>query len=196
MRKAIGVFAAMAMVVFAAPAQAGSAEGAKQFIDTVARQVLDVLKTDAPISDKKHKLVAIFRTKVDIPYVAKFVLGQHWRTASPAQQQSYVGAYGPFVLGNYASKLTRYSGQSYALKNSRADGDGAYVVTMQITDGNSAGALVDYRLKNSGEGYQLVDIVVEGVSLLATQRSEFNAIVQNKGLDHLIDQLKKSPAAS
>ncbi len=191
MRKVLGAFAAMMLMASAGPAQAGSAEGAKQFIDTVAKQVLGVLKTDAPVTDKKRQLVTIFKTKVDIPYVARFVLGQHWRTASSSQQQSYMGAYGPFVLGNYASKLTRYSGQSYALKNARVDGD-AYVVTMQITDGNSAGALVDYRLKSAGDSYQLTDIVVEGVSLLATQRSEFNSIVQNKGLDHLIDQLKKS----
>ena len=182
---------AVVLLLTAAPAQAGDAEGAKRFIDNVGQQVLDVLKTDDDKAVKQKKLEKIFTGKVDTQFVAKFVLGQHWPAATPQQQKDYVAAYGPFVIGNYANKLTRYSGQQYELKNARADGD-AFLVTMVIIGGESADAQVDYRLKSSGGGYQLVDIVVEGVSLLATQRSEFGAIVQNKGMDHLISQLKSS----
>ncbi len=188
-------FCAVMLLCASAPAHAGDAEGAKRFIDNVGRQVLDVLKTDIAKTEKQAKLEKIFSSKVDIPFVAKFVLGQHWRAASPEQQKAYVSAYGPFVIGNYANKLTRYSGQEYALKNARADTDGSFLVTMTILGGDSADAQVDYRLRATGVNYQLVDIIVEGVSLLATQRSEFNAIVQTKGLDHLITQLKNSAIA-
>lgn len=186
---------AVALLCAANPAHAGDAEGAKRFIDGVASQVLGVLRTDAAAPDKKRRLVKIFTGVVDVPFVAKFVLGPHWRAATPEQQKSYVSAYGPFVLGNYAAKLTRYSGEQYTLRNARQDEDGTYLVTMGIIGDNALEALVDYRLHNTGSSYQLVDIVVEGVSLLATQRSEFNAIVQSKGLDHLITQLKNAPAA-
>lgn len=183
--------AALLLCAFSAPAQAGDPQSAQHFIDGIAKQVLDVLKTDAAAPAKQQKLVGIFSGVVDTPFVAKFVLGPNWRTATPEQQKAYVTAYGPFVLNNYAKKLTRYSGEQYTLKNARQDDDGSFLVTMAIISTNSGQeSLVDYRLRSEG-GYKLIDIIVEGVSLLATQRSEFNTIVQSKGMDHLIASLKK-----
>jgi phospholipid transport system substrate-binding protein len=180
-----------------ASAHTAEAEAARQFVDTVASQVLDVLKADQPAAEKQQRLASIFTGRVDTNFIGRFVLGPSWRGATPQQQQAYISAYGPFIIRNYAAKLTHYSGQQYTLKNARQDEDGSYLVTMAISGGNSGDALVDYRLRPGGAGgFQLTDIVVEGVSLLATQRSEFNAIVQSKGLDYLIAQLKAKSGAS
>ncbi|MEJ0009124.1 MAG: ABC transporter substrate-binding protein [Alphaproteobacteria bacterium] len=183
-----------AAFLFAAGNAHADVDGAKTFVDTVAKQVLDILKTSEPAAQKQKQLVPIFSNKVDTNFVAKFVLGQNWRTATPQQQQEYLTAYGPFVINNYANKLTHYSGQQYTLTNARQDSDGSYLVTMHISGGDAGDANIDYRLRQGGGGYQLIDIVIEGVSLLTTQRSEFNGIVQNKGMDYLITQLKASTA--
>jgi phospholipid transport system substrate-binding protein len=176
---------------------AGSAlaSNAKDFVDGVATQVIAIAKTDSlSTAQRQAKIEAIFANKVDINFVAKFVLGKHWRTATPKQQQDYIAAYRPFILKNYASKLTKYSGQTYTLKDARADGD-ASVVTMSIHDTDGQDILVDYRLRGEGGGFRIVDIMVEGVSLLTTQRSEFNGIVESKGLDGLIQALTSQVAA-
>jgi phospholipid transport system substrate-binding protein len=175
-------------------AMAAEASAAKNFIDGLATQVLTLVKdTGVSVGEKQAKIESIFSDKVDINFVAKFVLGKHWRTATPEQQASYVAAYKPFILKNYASKLTKYSGQTYTLKNARADGD-ASVVTMEINDPNGQTVNVDYKLKGSGN-FKIIDIAVEGVSLLTTQRSEFNGIVERKGLDGLIEALKNQVAS-
>lgn len=168
---------------------------AKTFVDTVATQVLTLVKNETMSKDEKQaKIESIFSDKVDINFVAKYVLGASWRTATPQQQQDYIGAYKPFILKNYASKLTKYSGQTYTLKNARADGDDN-VVTMEIDDPSGQKVNVDYHLRNDSGSFKIVDIAVEGVSLLQTQRSEFNGIVQNKGIDGLIAALKAQVAA-
>ncbi len=168
-------------------------EAAKSFVDSVAKQVINVAKGDSPTKTKEAKIESIFADKVDINFIARFVLGKHWRSASPAQQSRYVAAYRPFILKNYASKLAKYSGQTYELKNARADGD-ASVVTMVIHDNGGEDINVDYRMRGDGS-FKIVDIMVEGVSLLSTQRSEFNGIVESKGVDGLIEALKKQVAA-
>jgi phospholipid transport system substrate-binding protein len=176
------------------PASAGPAE-AKAFVDQVATQVLAIVKKDGISSgEKQAKVEAMFADKVDINFVSKFVLGKHWRTATLAQQKEYVAAYRPFILKNYASKLAKYSGETYTLKNARIDGD-ASVVTMEIRDPNGQDIIVDYRLHGGGSGYKIVDITIEGVGLLTTQRSEFNGIVENKGVDGLIAALRKQVAS-
>lgn len=183
----VAAMAACVCVMFSQPAQAMDA---KAYVDGVAKQVLAVVGSDASTLDKQHKIESIFSDKVDIEFIAKFVLAKHWRTASAPQQQAYLGAYKPFILKNYASKLAKYSGQTYDIKNARADGD-VSVVTMIVHDTDGKDIQIDYRL----QGEKIVDIVVENVSLLTTQRSEFNSVVESKGLDYLIDRLKQSAAA-
>jgi len=175
-------------------ANAANPDAAKQFVDTLATQVLALVKNDGiSQADKQSRIETIFSDKVDIAFVARFVMGKHWRTATVQQQQDYIAAYRPFIMKNYANKLTKYSGQTYGLKNARADGD-ATVVTMEINDPNGQTVNLDYRLKGEGS-FKIVDITVEGVSLLATQRSEFNGIVERRGIDGLIDALKKQVAS-
>lgn len=177
----------------ATPAIAGTPAEAQTFIDGVASSVLSVIKTKDSQPVKLAKLEDIFRNSVDIPYVGQYVLGRHWRSATPAQQQAYLAAYEPFVIKNYASKLTKYSGQNYRLKNARAT-NSDYVVAMEIVDEGNPSVFVDYTLRDAVSSYKVIDIAVEGISLRATQRSEFNAIVSSKGMDYLIDALKKQAA--
>jgi phospholipid transport system substrate-binding protein len=186
----------LAVLSMAFNAQAADPVAAKAFVDTVASQVLTVVKDSGMSKDAKEaKLESIFSDKVDIDFIAKFVLAKNWRAATPAQQQAYLAAYKPFILKNYASRLTKYSGQTYTLKNQRDDGDAA-VVTMEIIDPNGQNVDVDYRLRDEGGGkFRVVDIVVEGVSLLTTQRSEFSSIVDAHGMDYLTDRLKQQVAA-
>lgn len=194
MRTWIKTAMAVAMLAASAPvANAGSPAEAQKFIDSVASQVLDVIKTNDSTAGKMTKLEGIFSGAVDIPYVGKFVLGRHWNTATPQQQKDYLAAYQPFVIKNYAGKLTKYSGQNYKLKNARGD-DGQYVVTMEIVDPGNPSVFVDYTMREDNKSYKVIDIAVEGVSLRATQRSEFNSIVNSKGIDYLISALQKQAA--
>ncbi len=182
-----------AIVLFATTASAGNPADAQKFIDGVASSVLGVIKTTDSQSVKLGKLEGIFSNAVDIPYVGKYVLGRHWNEATPEQQTKYLAAYEPFVIKNYASKLTKYSGQNYKLKNARGT-DGQYVVTMEIVDAGNPSVFVDYTMREVGSSYKVIDIAVEGVSLRATQRSEFNSIVSSKGIDYLISALQKQAA--
>lgn len=184
-----GLLALLMSVLLAAPVHA-QATAPEKFVDSVASQVLSIVKdAKTPIHDKKMKLRGLFTGVVDIPYVAKFVLGRHWRTATPAQQTAYLATYEPFLINNYVGRIAKYTGQTYKLGKGRADGD-SYVVTMELLDPNGPSVFVDYRIRAEGAGYKVIDIAVEGVSLLTTQRSEFNSVVQNKGLDFLIQALE------
>lgn len=196
MLRRLAALAASIFWVLSAPAFALDAGSARDFVDGLAQRVLAVVKDGA--SSKESKIAAIeqlFSDKVDIDFVARFALGKYWREASAQQQTAYIAAYKPFILKNYAGRLARYSGQTYTLKNPRLEGDAAFV-TMNIQDPNSGqDVTVDYRVGERGHGqYKILDIVVEGVSLLSTQRSEFAAIVDQKGIDGLIEALQQQIA--
>lgn len=191
----LGAMMALVAWAAAAPVSAANPEAAKAFVDGFASKVLAIVSNEsASRAEKQEKIEALFSDKVDMDYIAKFVLGPSWRTATPAQQKEYVGAYKPFILKNYSGRLTKYSGQTYTLKGARSEGDTAYV-TMLINDPNGQNITLDYRLRDAGGAFKITDITVEGVSLLNTQRSEFKSVVNSKGIDGLIEALKKQVAA-
>jgi phospholipid transport system substrate-binding protein len=178
-----------------APAYA-STQRATGFVDKVAGEVLAIIKNDAlDASGKKAKVNTIFLNVVDIPFVAKFVLGKHWRTATPEQRAQYLAAYEPFLINNYVSRITKYSGQTYTIMRTRKDNND-YVVNMELLDPNGPNVVMDYRVRPAGKQFKVIDIVIENVSLLNTQRSEFNSVVTNKGLDFLIKALEKKAAST
>lgn len=184
------------MVLTGTPAMAAVTDDAKAFVDNVGGTALKTLQ-DTSLSDvqKREKLNAFFAEAVDIPYVAKFVLGRYWRTTTPEQQKAYMEAYEPFLIKNYVGRVAKYSGQTYTLTDSKPMGDGAVVgMVLHTPDGSAPDVIVNYRLNKVGKGFKVIDIVVENVSLLNTQRSEFSSIVGNKGIDYLIDALKKKAA--
>lgn len=188
-------FAAAALLLSFTAASAADSNPAQNFIDGLAQQVLEIAKnSDMDKSAKTKKIEALFTDKVDMDFIARFVVGKNWRTATPEQQQAYIAAYKPFILKNYAGRLTRYSGQTYSLKKTRVEGNSS-IVTMEIADKNGQSFLVDYRLREQGGSYKILDIIVEGVSLLATQRSEFASIIDQKGIDGLTEALKTQVAS-
>lgn len=193
--------AAMLSLGMAAPAVSAAPaapDEARVFVDQVGGKALHTLQ-DSSLNDgqKRAQLNALFAQAVDIPYVAKFVLGRYWRTATPQQQQDYLAAYEPFLIKNYVSRVARYSGQTYKLTESKPTEDGAVVgMILQTPDGTTPDVTVNYRLVKTPAGFKVIDIVVEGVSLLNTQRSEFASVVARNDLDYLIDRLRKMATAS
>lgn len=186
------ILAALALITTISAAQAAVAPQ-QAFIDKIASDVLAIVKSDA--ADKSAKLENIFATTVDFDWVGKFVLGRHFKTATPAQQTAYLAAYRPFIIKNYVSRLTKYTGQTYKITGTRTSSDGASLVSMQLLDPKGPPVLVDYRVSGKPGAFKVTDIVVEDVSLITTQRAEFNAVVSKNGLDFLISALKKKAAA-
>lgn len=172
---------------------AARADEATDFIDNIGKQVVKVLG-DKSASDatRQAKLEGLFRKSVDVDWIGKFVLGKYWRTASEMQQKRYLDNYGGFLIKSYTSKFKEYTGsETYKIVSSKKDDEGRHIVTMELVRPGQASVLVDYKLRKEGKKLRVFDIVVEGVSLLTTQRSEFASVVSRKGLDYLIDQLQK-----
>lgn len=190
--------AALCMLLTLSAASAAAPTSPQQtFIDGIASDVLKIVKNDALSTDvKATQLEAIFERAVDFDWVGKFVLGRHFKLASPAQQQAYLAAYKPFLIKNYVSRLTKYTGQTYKITGTKPASDGATLVMMELADPKGPPVLVDYRVDGKPGALKVTDIVVEDVSLITTQRSEFNAFVSKNGIDKLIAALNKKTAAA
>lgn len=172
---------------------------ASKYIQDVGTNALAVISTKGGTKQQKQtQLQKIFADNVDFHWVGRFVLGRYWRQATEEQKTRYLTEYQKFLLLHYTARFTDYTSGSFKVTSARDDGDNEFTVStqMQSTEiSNNEPVLVDYRVRKGDKGFRIFDVIVEGVSLLTTQRSEFSSVITNKGLDYLINQLATKSAS-
>jgi phospholipid transport system substrate-binding protein len=82
----------------------------------------------------------------------------------------------------YTARLANFGGgQTFKMRGSRSDGDGVIVSTDVISPGNTSPLRMDWRLVSYNGAYKINDVIIEGISMAVTQRSEFASVVQRNG---------------
>jgi phospholipid transport system substrate-binding protein len=172
---------------------APSAEAAQSLIEQVSTQVLAIL-SDQGLSNRQKfdDLVELLSQPIDLDLVARLILGRHWRTATDAQRDAYLELFREYALANLASKLHLYQGQSFEVTDAKVVSEQDAVVTSRILNPGEAPLQVDWRLRARDDGSLVViDLIVAGVSLIVTLRSEFAAVIERQGFDGLLAELRQ-----
>jgi phospholipid transport system substrate-binding protein len=183
-------WAFLLIIAFAFTAVASEKE-AGAFAQKTADQAVKILNSQDADASKVTKLENLFKKTVQTEWIGRFVLGKHWRDLSEKQQKDYLKNYKDFLVKQYTTNFTEYAnGTSFEIINTRELRKNQYKVSMNIMrPSNPQPIKIDYRVRKKGGSFGIIDIVVEGISLLNTQRSEFSSVIQRKGIAHLIDQL-------
>lgn len=127
---------------------------------------------------------------VDHVYMAKRVLGKHWKRASKEQQKTFVRAFKQKVVRTYAGAFKAFNGEKIKFENSRLNkkGNQAFVKS-QILRIGAANIRVDYKLYFKKEKWRVFDVIIEGVSLVKSFRDQVSINIEKDGLAKAISKL-------
>jgi phospholipid transport system substrate-binding protein len=177
------------------PVKASSAElGAQKFIDSVASRGIGFLSSgQANISEQKKSFRALLRDSFDLSTIGRFALGKYWRAASATERAQYQRLFETMVVDVYAARFASYNGQQLKTTGTKTVEGGDVIVNSEIipVDGSEK-IKVDWRVRNAASTPKIVDVVIEGVSMSVTQRSDFAAVIGGAGgeVSALIAHLK------
>lgn len=169
------------LVVQPQVSQAGEAE---DYISRFAeRAVAEVIEPQISEPERNRRILALIRQHMDAPTVARFVLGRHWRRADAQSQQDFIGAFEASLAYNLLVLLKSYTGESLVVeKSSRGQAsDKVAVVTSRLLRPLGEAIAVDWRLKRVGDGYRIIDVATEGVSMAITLRAEYSSFLKRQG---------------
>jgi phospholipid transport system substrate-binding protein len=173
----------------ATPAEAGPpTEQLRGQIDRVLKVLDDPgLKKDEPARRATVRKIAddIF----DFSETAKRSLARHWQPRTPAERDEFTKLFADLLERSYISKIELYGGEKIAYLNDAIEGDQAVVRTHIVTK-NGTQVPVDYRMLKKGERWLVYDVVIEGVSLVANYRTQFNKIIQTSSYTELVKKMK------
>ena len=171
---------------------APSAESARALIEEVSAEVLTILSDQSRGNRQKFDdLIVLLEEPIDLDLVARLILGRYWRTTDDGQRQQYLQLFREYALANLASKLHLYRGQSFEVTGAKVVSDQDALVTSRILSDGEPPLQVDWRLRQRSDGDLVtIDLIVEGVSLIVTLRSEFASVIERQGFDGLLAELR------
>ena len=177
------------------PTAAANSDDAIAFVQNLGDSAIEVLKSPETTPEQRHvKFQEILDRWFAVKTIGRFALGRHWRAATPEQRREYLRLFRLYVLEVYASRLDNYSGQSFTVVKAHPIDDEDTLVNTEVSQTGAEPLRVDYRVRARQGNYKIVDVMVEGISLITTQRSEFASIINHKGFDGLLDLMRNYDA--
>ena len=174
-----------------AQAQAPQPGAASQFVKALGDEAIVTLRSsDLPLEQREARFRALLARGFDMEFIGRFVLGQYWRQATPDQQQEYLQAFNDYVLDVYSARLGGYAGETLNVLGERPAGERDMMVNTRIERPSGPPLEAQWRVRQQPSGLRIIDVMVAGVSMVATQRDEFAAVVQRQKVSGLIDVLR------
>ncbi len=168
-----------------------AANDAALFINQLGNQAIDTLRaTNLTLDQRQARFRGLLSQGFDLHFIGRFVLGRYWRGATPDQRNDYIALYGEYLLQTYSARLGGYSGETLTVIGTRMVNDKDFVVSTNLTRPSGPAIAADWRVRVIDGQYRIIDIMVEGISMAVTQRSEFASVVQRDGIDGLLTILR------
>jgi phospholipid transport system substrate-binding protein len=194
-RRTLLTFSASAIMLGAVPrlalAQDVKSEPAQVVSQFAQTGIVQVLQANIAKQEKADRFRTLFKQFFDIPAIARFTLGRFWKVAQPDEQAKFLTAFEDVIVYTWTRRFSEYNGQTLQVQSTAPDGDDGALVSSTIVGKDIQPIAVAWRLRKREDGWRVVDIIVEGVSMALTYRQEYATILnQQGGMPGLLTQLQ------
>ncbi|WP_299130920.1 phospholipid-binding protein MlaC [uncultured Amaricoccus sp.] len=175
-------------------AWADAVGGARQLVTALSAELQKMVNSGQAQSGQIATFQQIIGRYADMGPVAASILGQPWRTASPAQKQAFVAAFQSYFSRKYGNTFSQYKNASIEVSGAKDGGKSGVLVSSVVKRPGQANIAVDWQISARSGAPKVVNLIIEGVSMLANERAEVGAMLDAQGgdLDRLIAQMSKS----
>jgi len=151
--------------------------------------ILQLIVKSLPYEATAAKLRGILTTMTALSQLARFAAGRYWRAMTEAQQAAFVDAFSDYIARVYAGYFRRFDGsvddlRAFVRVNDAIDaGIKGFLVGTEIIVPHAPPISVSWLVSDRSGKIAIADVVVEGISLAATQREEIGAMLERYGGD-------------
>ena len=171
-------------------------EAARAIIEEFGQEVLGVLGPDGQRDEQQlEKLTVLLQKAIDLDVTGRLILAKNWRRASDEQRAAYLDLFRPYALDSLASKIRASSAKiplkDFEIVKSEVVGKKDVLVSTDLFWPGYPPYRLDWRIRSQGDGsFQAIDVMVEGISMVVSQRAEFASVIERSGFDGLLNQLR------
>ncbi len=183
-------FFVLAVFLFSNNLMSLDSKTAKSFVIDIGNEAIKILKI--PVDDKQkrqNELQNLLQEKFDMKLISKVILGNKiTKDLSEEKLSKFSKVFELHIVKIYSSQLGTYKGQVFNVKNTDIKKKDAFVYST-IESPDYPITNIVWRIRERNKVPKVIDMQVEGVSLLRTKKNDFAMILEQIGLDGLIDKL-------
>lgn len=187
------VFAAVLAVTGNVRAEVNAA-AAEAFVKDVTNDGIEnIINANISQQEKDARFEKLFNQALDLDFIGKFVLGRTWRTATPQQRKDFIEVYRELNTQTWSKRFDEFKGKSFTFKGTTPSNSANQIfVHSTVAMDQGEPAKVVWRVKQTGDTFKIVDIIIENVSLAIAARNEYAGFIKNNpgGVDALIKNLR------
>lgn len=168
-----------------------------QYLNGVANQLLAEIKVNQKKLVEDTKLAEkIVRSNllpaIDTYGFAKRTIGKKaWSKATAEQKDRFVNAFIQLVINSYAKGLALYDGQVFNFSDPVMSKSGKFAkVRSSMAQTGTTPIVIDYKLSNKSGSWKIIDLTIEGVSMITSYKSQFAPTLAKLGLEKFIVDLE------
>jgi len=165
----------------------------EEFVAKFANEATAILGSEQiSKNEKNNKFTNLVMSAIDLNLISQFVLSKTWKSATDDQKERYISAFKKYFINSYANKLDQYSGEKIIVNGSEEAGKYVIVDTNIVREGTDTLKInLKWRLLNKNDDIKIIDLNIEGISLVIAQREEFQSFLANNDgdLEALIDKI-------
>lgn len=184
-------FSSLTLVLWllaAAPAFAAAPADGGAFVTAMVDQVVALLNDQAlAAAAREQRFNQLLEADFDVPRIARYVSGRYWTGASEEERQTFSAILGRWMVRLYTQRFNEYKGptptdRAVKVTGERAQSEVASVVASQVDPPNGNPPIkINWHVRRDTGVYKIVDVEIEGVSMMQTQRDEFASVIQRNG---------------
>ena len=192
MNKILNIFL---ILLFLTPVSAwgGNFSEEEDFVEKFAGNAIMILgNNQISKNEKNDQFTNLVMSAIDLNLISQFVLSKTWKSATDDQKERYISAFKTYFINSYANKLDQYSGEKIIINGSEEAGKYVIVDTNIVRDGTDTLKInLKWRLLNKDGDIRIIDLNIEGISLVIAQREEFQSFLMNNNddLEALIEKI-------
>ena len=164
----------------------------KTFVEEMGNKIINIAKEKNTSEAKiREKIINEIDIVIDSEWIAKFVLGKNYKNLNDQQKKQFISLYRDFMINTYGPKFKNYNGKKFTV-NEIVKQNNFYIAKAEFLPKDSDTAiLTDFRVRKKDSKLYILDFIAEGISLIETQRSEFNATIDSQGIEPFLKNLEE-----
>jgi phospholipid transport system substrate-binding protein len=163
----------------------------RQLIDDAASKIVTILGREGQSTDVRvAEIEEIAYELFDFTTMSKLVLARNWRKLDKEKRAEFVREFKRNLSRTYGTRLDRYDQEDIEIFGTQIEPRDDVSVKTRIVGGQFDGAVISYRLRERRERWRIIDVVIEGISLVSNYRSQFAEILNNGTIDDLMVKMR------
>ena len=196
------IWAALSVVLLSASSASSEIDDPEAYMApprAVAQETLDrvisvLSQQDVPSRVRVSEIEQIVFEVFDFATMSKLVLARNWKKFDSQQQKEFVKEFKLYLSRTYGGRLDRYRQTAIEVYGSRIEPRGDVTVLSRVQGGEFDGIEMNYRMRERTGQWKVIDIIVEGVSLVSNFRSQFGEVINRGGPEKLFEKMEEKNA--